>query len=77
VDLTLSNRRVNEMVVVSGNHNRQEQALKNYEKLLIKFNATKNQRDRNRILPVLRAQHESLIRAGIFIPPDLEALFPK
>ena len=77
VDLTLSNRRVNEMVVVSGNHNRQERALKNYEKLLIKFNATKNQRDRNRILPVLRAQHESLIKAGVFIPPDLEALFPR
>jgi len=77
VDLTLSNRRVNELVVVSGNHNRQERALKNYEKLLVKFNATKNQRDRNRILPVLRAQHESLIKAGILIPPDLEALFPK
>jgi hypothetical protein len=76
VDLTLSDRRVNEMVVVSGNQSRQVQALKNYEKLLIKFNAAINQRDRARILPVLRAQHQSLIKAGISIPPELEALFP-
>jgi len=76
VDLTLSDRRVNEMVVVSGNQTRQVQALKSYEKLLIKFNAAINERDRVRILPVLRAQHESLIKAGISIPPELEALFP-
>jgi len=76
VDLTLSDRRVNEMVVVSGNQTRQVQALKNYEKLLIKFNATINERDRARILPVLRAQHQSLIKAGISIPPELEVLFP-
>ena len=76
VDLTLSDRRVNEMVVVSGNQTRQVQALKSYEKLLVKFNAATNERDRARILPVLRAQHESLIKAGISIPPELEALFP-
>ena len=76
VDLTLSDRRVNEMVVVSGNQTRQVQALKSYAKLLIKFNAAINERDRARILPVLRAQHESLIKAGISIPPELEALFP-
>jgi len=77
VDITLSNRRVNEIVVVSGNHTRQDQALKNYEKLLVKFNATENQKDRARILPVLQAQHEALIKAGISIPPELEALFPQ
>src|SRR5689334_15322875 len=76
MDITLSNRSVNEMVVVSGNHYRQQQALKSYEKLLIKFNAAKNQRDRTRILPVLRAQHEALIKAGISIPAEMEALFP-
>ena len=75
VDLTLSNRRVNELVVVSSDQIRQERALKNYEKLLVKFNAAKSEKDRVRILPVLRAQHEALIKAGVSVP-ELEALFP-
>jgi hypothetical protein len=75
VDITLSNRRVNELVVVSGDQIRQAQALENYEKLLVKFNATKSERDRARILPVLRVQHEALIKAGVTIS-ELEALFP-
>lgn len=75
VDITLSNRRVHELVVVSGDEMRRERALENYEKLLVKFNTTTNERDRQRILPVLRAQHESLIKAGVSIP-QLEALFP-
>jgi len=75
VDLTLSNRRVSELVVVSGNHARQARVLENYEKLLVKFNATKSAKDRARILPVLRTQHEALVKAGISTP-ELEALFP-
>ena len=75
VDLTLSNRRVSELVVVSGNQARQATALKNYEQLLMKFNAAKNDKDRARILPVLRVQHEALIKAGVSTP-ELEALFP-
>jgi len=75
VDITLSNRRVNELVVVSGDQIRQAQALENYEKLLVKFKAAKSERDRARILPVLRVQHEALIKAGVTIP-ELEALFP-
>ena len=75
VDITLSNRRVQEIVVVSGNHARQQRALENYRKLLVKFNATKNENARARILPVLRAQHEALIKAGVRTP-ELDALFP-
>jgi hypothetical protein len=77
VDITLSNRRVNELVVVSGDQGRQQRALDNYEKLLIKFKEAQSEKDRARILPVLRAQHQSLIDAGITIPAELEALFPK
>ena len=77
VDITLSNRRVSEMVVVSGDRGRQQQALANYEKLLIKFKEAQSEKDRARILPVLKAQHQSLLDAGITIPEDLEALFPK
>jgi hypothetical protein len=76
VDLTLSDRRVHEIVVVSGNHARQQRALENYQKLLVKFNATKNEKARARILPVLRAQHEALIKAGV-LSPELDALFPR
>jgi len=76
VDITLSNRRVSELVVVSGDQMRQARALENYKKLLVKFNATENAKDRARILPVLRVQHKSLTKAGVSIPPELEALFP-
>jgi hypothetical protein len=77
VDITLSNRRVSELLVVSKDQIRQARAIANYEKLLIKFNAAKNEKDRARILPVLRAQHQELINAGVTIPPDLEILFPE
>jgi hypothetical protein len=75
VDISLSNRRVSELVIVR-DQVRREQALANYEKLLIKFNAAKSEKDRARILPVLRAQHEALIKAGL-LTPELEALFPE
>lgn len=75
VDITLSNRRVNELVVVSQDQMRRARAMESYEKLLVKFQNTKNEQDRSRIMPVLRAQHEALIRAGVTIP-ELEALFP-
>lgn len=75
VDITLSNRRVNELVVVSQDQMRRARAMESYEKLLVKFQNTKNEQDRSRIMPVLRAQHEALIKAGVTIP-ELEALFP-
>ena len=75
VDITLSNRRVSELVVVK-DQVRREQALANYEKLLMKFSNAKNEKDRARILPVLRAQEEALIKAGL-LTPELEALFPE
>jgi len=76
VDITLSNRRVSELVVVSKDQIRRTRAIENYEKQLVKFKAAKSEKDRARILPVLRAQHQALIKAGITIPPELEALFP-
>jgi len=76
VDLTLSDRRVQEIVVVSGNQSRQQRALENYQKLLVKFHATQDEKARARILPVLRAQHKALIKAGV-LSPELDALFPR
>ena len=76
VDLTLADRRVQEIVVVSGNQSRQQRALENYQKLLVKFHATKDEKARARILPVLRAQHKALIKAGV-LSPELDALFPR
>jgi len=76
VDITLSNRRVNELVVVSGDDMRRARAVENYEKLLIKFNAEQDEKKRERILPILRSQHEALIKAGILVP-ELEIYFPR
>lgn len=75
VDLTLSNRRMHELLVLSQDDLRREWAIQNYEKLLVKFRSADNERDRQRILPVLRAQHEALVEAGILVP-ELETYFP-
>lgn len=76
VDLTLSNRRVNEIVSVSDNAIAQARAIENYQKLLVKFQAEQDPLKRARILPILRAQHEALIKAGVAVP-ELEAYFPR
>ena len=75
VDITLSNRRMNELMVVSGNEVQRARAVENYEKLLIKFNAEQDEGKRARILPILQAQHEVLTEAGILVP-ELENYFP-
>jgi hypothetical protein len=77
VDITLANRRVHELVVMPNDRLRQVRALNSYEKLLVEFNQSHNEKDRARLLPVLTAHHEALIDAGVDIPLDLEALFPK
>jgi hypothetical protein len=76
VDLTLSDRRMHELLRVSTDETRREWAIQNYEKLLIKFRMTDNEHDRARILPVLQAQHEALIEAGILVP-ELETYFTR
>jgi len=75
-DIALSNRRMNELLVVSGDQMRREWAIQNYEKLLVKFRTAEDAKDRERILPALRAQHEALIEAGITVP-ELEPYFPR
>ena len=75
VDITLSNRRVSELMLVSGNEMRRDWAVEKYEELLVKFRNA-DAKDRERILPVLRAQHERLVKAGIPIP-ELEGYFPR
>jgi hypothetical protein len=75
-DIALSHRRMNELVVVSGDETRRSWAIQNYEKLLIKFRDAQNEQDRARILPVLRAQQEALLEAGVVVP-ELESYFPR
>jgi hypothetical protein len=69
---------MNELVVVSasGDAALRTRAVKNYEKLLIRFNAEQDEEKRARILPILRAQHQALIDAGI-VAPELESYFPR
>jgi hypothetical protein len=75
VDIALSQRRMNELLVVSGDETRRAWAIQNYEKLLVKFRNAESEQDRARILPVLRAQQEALLEAGVVIP-ELESYFP-
>lgn len=75
VDITLSNRRVNELVTVSSDQVGRARAVENYQKLLVKFNAEQDPKKRERILPILRAQHDALTEAGVQVP-ELEGYFP-
>ena len=74
-DLAISNRRVHEIVSVSGDSTLRARAIENYEKLLVKFTNEQDLKKRERIRPVLTAQREALGKAGILVP-ELEAYFP-
>ena len=63
-DLTLSNRRVHEVVALSGDEIRRTRALEDYQRLLIRF---QDANDQERILIVLRSQQEFLRNAGVSI----------
>jgi hypothetical protein len=76
VDLALSNRRMYELIDVSSDQGRRARAVDNYEKLLIQFSTETNEKDQQRIVPILRAQHDALQRAGVSIP-ELEIYFPR
>jgi hypothetical protein len=76
VDIALSQRRMNELLVVSGDETRRAWAIQSYEKLLLKFRTAESEHDRARILPVLQSQHKALLEAGVIVP-ELEDYFPR
>jgi hypothetical protein len=67
-DLTLSNRRVSELLALRCDVMRRGRAVENYLKLLIRFQTLEDVRAQERILPVLRSQQKSLIKMGVTIP---------
>ncbi len=73
-DLALSNRRVNELVALSGDEVRRVRALEDYQRLLIRFKSANSEKDQERIRFVLQSQRESLNQAGVLIP-ELESYF--
>ena len=73
-DLILSNRRVNELVALSGDESRRARAVEDYQRLLIRFKSAHDARDQERILLVLQSQREALIKAGVSIP-ELDSYF--
>ncbi len=75
VDISLSERRFDELLDVSKNEALRARAIRNYERLLVKFRDA-NDRDRERILPVLRAHYEVLHEVEISVP-ELELYFPR
>ena len=75
-DLTLSNRRVNELVALSGDEMRRARAVEDYQRLLIRFKSAQDVKDQERILLVLQSQKESLNQAGVSIP-ELDSFFTR
>ena len=67
-DLTLSNRRVKELVKVYGDEDRRSRAVENYQEMLVRFKSDEDVRHQERIVPVLRFHQESLDQMGISIP---------
>lgn len=75
VDITLSERRFDELLDVSQNEVLRNLAIKNYERLLVNFRDA-DERDRERILKVLRAHYEMLHEMGVSVP-ELDLYFPR
>jgi len=67
-ELTLSNRRVKELVKVYGDEDRRARAVDNYQDMLVKFKSDEDVKHQERIVPVLRFHQESLYEVGISIP---------
>jgi hypothetical protein len=67
-DLTLSNRRVKELVRVYADENRRARAVENYQQMLVRFKSDQDVKHQERIIPVLRFHQESLSQVGISIP---------
>lgn len=74
-DLTLSNRRVKELVRVYGDEDRRARAVENYQQVLFRFKSDGDVKHQERIVPVLRFHQESLYEMGISIP-ELDNYFP-
>lgn len=72
-ELNLSNRRVHELVALSGNEIGRERVLEDYLRLLVSF---EDEKDQNRILIALQAQKEFLENAGVSIPELNKYLMP-
>jgi len=74
-DLTLSNRRVKELVKVYRDEDRRPRAVENYQQVLVRFKSDEDVKHQQRIVPVLRFHQESLHELGISIP-ELDNYFP-
>jgi len=74
-DLTLSNRRVKELVKVYGDEDRRPRAVENYQQVLVRFKSDEDVKHQQRIVPVLKFHQESLHELGISIP-ELDNYFP-
>lgn len=74
-DLTLSNRRVKELVRVYRDEDRRARAVENYQQVLFRFKSDEDVKHQERIVPVLRFHQESLHEVGISIP-ELDNYFP-
>ena len=68
VDLALSERRVDEMLAVSGDAAAYASALKGYQETLSRLTVHTDAESQARILPVLQSQQERLAQGGLSVP---------
>lgn len=68
VDLKIANRRVNEMMAVSGDDVRVVEALDGYRMVLLRFQSNEEAVNQERIVPVLAGHRDRLAQAGLLIP---------
>lgn len=73
-DLQIADRRVNEYVVVSRDEVRRARVLTGYHDVLVRFQTQQDEKEKERILQVLKSQQDSLRKEGLAIP-ELDSYF--
>jgi len=76
VDLSLANRRVDEMIAVVGDSSQEAQALNGYLIVLARLKSESNAQNENQILDVLKLQQAKLLQSGITVPELNQTLAP-
>ena len=76
VDLSLANRRVDEMIAVVGDSSQEAQALNGYLIVLARLKSESNAQSEDQILDVLKLQQAKLLQSGITVPELNQTLVP-
>ena len=76
VDLSLANRRVNEMIAIAGDTTQKARALNGYLEVLARLKSEMGAQNRNQIFSALKLQQAKLSQSGITVPELDQTLAP-